>query len=309
MDDPDLERLDSRSAVELTEIDPAPLDDPDADAVTEEGATSPKSPSSSIFASTSSTLGLNHGPAFYLLRLQRYSSYAFTLFTTLHIANTSLIPLLTRSLPASDPYLLLTRPLYQSPPLEPLLITAPLALHIASGLALRLYRRRTALARYGAHSYKERAALPWPTLSGTSALGWMLAPLVAGHAFVNRVLPLWYEGGSANVGLEYVAHGFARHPWVSGVVYGALVGVGVWHGTWGWAKWLGLSPEKMGGGELGRRERVRRRRIINSIAAAVAGIWMLGGLGIVARGGEASGWLGREYDGLYSRMPVFGAWY
>lgn len=62
-------------------------------------------------------------------RLQKYSTYAFTIFASFHITNTSIIPLVTRSVPASEPYLLLTRPYYQSFPLEPLLVTLPIATH------------------------------------------------------------------------------------------------------------------------------------------------------------------------------------
>ena len=227
----------------------------------------------------------------------------------MHITNTSLIPLLTRSVPASDKYLLLTRPYYQSVPFEPLLITAPLALHISSGLALRLYRRRAQVARYGAESRRERRRIPWPHLSGTAALGYVLAPLVAGHAFVNRVVPLMYEGGSANVGLEYVAHGFAKAPAVSFVGFTALVGVGVLHATWGWATWLRVAPAYVP--QVGaERHIVKKRRwyLLNGVAALVAGLWLAGGLGVVGRGGLATGWLAKEYDGLLSKIPFVGQW-
>jgi hypothetical protein len=244
-----------------------------------------------------------------VIRLQRYSTYAFTLFTTLHITNTSLLPLITRSVPAADKYLLLTRPYYQSLPFEPLLITLPLGLHISSGLALRLYRRRQSLYRYGAESRTERKSISWPTVSGTSALGFLMTPLVLGHAFVNRVMPLLYEGGSANVGLEFVSHGFARHPAVAFTGYAALVAVGSWHIVWGWAKWLGFTPAAVvQGGPEGQMRRKRRFYLINATAAVITGLWLAGGLGVVGRGGAADGWLGKEHDGLYKRIPFFGQW-
>ena len=46
----------------------------------------------------------------------QYSSYAFGTFSIAHFANTAVIPLLTRSVPASEPYLLLTRPYYSRDP-------------------------------------------------------------------------------------------------------------------------------------------------------------------------------------------------
>lgn len=181
----------------------------------------------------STTLGLNsHSPAWYLTRIQKYSSYAFSIFAAFHVANTSLIPLVTRSVPASEPFLLLTRPYYQSPVAEPLVIILPLIAHVGSGVALRLYRRRQNLKWYGAENKKDRRLVAWPQVSGISKLGYLFVPLVAGHAFVNRALPLWVEGGSSNIGLAYVSHGFAKHPAVSFAGFTALITVGVWHSVW-----------------------------------------------------------------------------
>lgn len=242
-------------------------------------------------------------------RVQKYSSYAFTVFAALHITNTSIIPLATRSIPASDTYLLLTRPYYQSFPFETLLVAGPLLLHVASGVALRLYRRSQNLKRYGAESRRDRRLVAWPALNGTSALGYALVPLVAGHSFINRVLPLWVEGGSSSIGLGYVSHAFARHPAVSFVGFSALVAVGAWHSVWGWAKWLGLTPAQVTeGGVHGQWRRKRRWYACNGASFALTALWLAGGLGIVGRAGEVPGWVGREYDELYHRIPVIGAW-
>ncbi|MCJ1316919.1 hypothetical protein MMC15_002240 [Xylographa vitiligo] len=294
----------------MQELDPSPIEE--SPVVNEKDSYFPlHSPSSPPPPAHPSSLGLSgHSLTWWLLRTQRYSSYAFTAFLTAHITNVSLIPLLTRSLPASDTYLLLTRPYYQSPLAEPLLVIAPLAVHILSGVTLRLYRRRQTALRYGAESRADRRTLAWPKLSGTSALGYVLTPLVLGHAFVNRVLPLWVEGGSSSVGLQYVAHGFAKDPWVASVGYTVLVAAGSWHVVWGWGKWLGWTPEEVGW-EVEERERGKRRRwwVMNGVAAVVAGLWMAGGLGVVGRGGEMGGWLGRQYDGLYRRIPILGRRY
>jgi hypothetical protein len=240
-------------------------------------------------------------------RIQKYSSYAFTIFGTFHIANTSIIPLLTRSVPDAESYLLLTRPYYQSLPFEPLLVTGAIGLHIASGVALRLFRRRQQVHRYGAESYNERRSIQWPALSWTSATGYALAPLVIGHAFVNRVVPLLYEGGSANVGLGYVSHGFAKHPIISVIGFTALVTAGSWHFVSGWSRWMGWLPTQLtswsGNVEVQRK---RRFYLVNGAAAALAGLWLAGGLGVVGRGGESYGWLAKEYDFLYSKIPLVG---
>ncbi|GME42004.1 hypothetical protein GTA08_BOTSDO06050 [Neofusicoccum parvum] len=244
-----------------------------------------------------------------LTRIQKYSSYAFSVFAAAHIANTALIPLATRSIAASDSYLLLTRPYYQDIPFEPLLVIGPLVAHVGSGLALRLYRRRQATKRYAGDTatFYERRRVPWPKLSGTSALGCVATALVGAHAFVNRVLPLWVEGSSAGIGLEYVSHAFARHPAASFSGFTALVGVTVWHAVWGWAKWLGLTPAGVvRGGVEGQLSRKRRWYGVNAVAAAIAGLWLWGGVGVVGQGGAATGWVAKDYDALFKSIPYFG---
>ena len=135
----------------------------------------------------------------------------------------------------------------------------------------------------------------------------MLWPLLAGHVFVNRILPLEVEGGSSGVGLGYVSHGFAKHPIIANLGYAALIGVGSWHVVGGVAKWLKLSKEFVTeGGDYGQRKRRKRGWVINVVAGVVVGMWMLGGLGVVGRGGLGSGWEAKNWDLLYSRVPIFG---
>lgn len=301
------------SMVSLQELDPSPVEEtPDEKTSDYFGAASEETSSGlpPPVLSRSNTSGLgSHTPLWYLSRVQKYSSYVFTLFTTAHIANTALLPLVTRSVQKADTYLLLTRPYYQSFPLEPILVGVPLCAHILSGVTLRLYRRRQTATRYGAENRRERKSIPWPKLSGTSALGYALVPLVLGHAFVNRLLPLWQEGGNANIGLEYVSHGFAKHPIISFAFYVPLLGVMSWHTTWGWARWLGWSPAQLiEGGQDGAIKRKRRWWTLNGISLAITAVWLAGGLGVVGRGGEAHGWLGKEYDLLFSRIPLIGRW-
>jgi len=294
------------SPLELRELEPSPVEETPTDL-----------PSDGYFPSEkprpkrTTALGLgDHGPAFYLTRLQKYSSYAFSVFASLHITNTSIIPLLTGSVSVADSYLLLTRPYYQSRPFEPLLVAAPLAVHIVSGLALRFYRRRQTVLRYGAESRSERRTLRWPAVSGISALGLALVPLALGHAYINRVIPIWYEGSSANVGLEGVSHGFARHPIISFAGFTVLVTTAVWHFTWGWAKWLGWTPAQVThGGAEGDLWKKRRWYAINGLSATVSIIWLAGGLGVVGRGGPAEGWIAGVYDELYRKIPLVGRWY
>lgn len=210
---------------------------------------------------------------------------------------------MTRSVPKSEQYLLLTRPFYQSFPFEPLLVILPIATHVLAGLVLRVHKRNANVARYGAAQvqvskrFEDRLEL-WPPLSWISSAGYTLTPLVVGHAFANRLLPWIYEGGSSSVGLAFVSHGFARHPVVAWVGYMGLVGVAAGHFVWGAAKWRGWLPR--GGDKKARR----RWWTINAIAASLAGLWMAGGLGVVGLGGTAEGWIGKGYDDLYSKIPL-----
>ncbi|KAK1824613.1 hypothetical protein LTR12_000938 [Friedmanniomyces endolithicus] len=245
---------------------------------------------------TTSTLGLSqHSPIWYLTRIQRYSSYVFTAYGVAHIINTSIIPLITRSVPESNRYLLLTRPYYQGIPAEPLLIIAPLWAHVISGVALRIVRRKLNAKRYGDSGEKEGTKRSffssdfWPRVSGVSKLGYPFLPLLAGHIFVNRAIPQQFPGGQSNVNLSYVAHAFAKHPVVSYVGFSALIGVTVQGGereVWQKRRWYG----------------------INALAAVVAGLWMAGGFGVVGRGGLAPGYIGKMYDQMYQRIPVVGQW-
>lgn len=255
-----------------------------------------------------------------MIRIQRYSSYTLTIFTTLHLVTTSLIPLATRSVAASESYLLLAREIYQTPLSEPLLVTLPALAHVASGLAIRLLRRAQNVRRYGGatpgvapYGHGRPRARVWPPLSYVSLGGYALAVFAGAHAFMNRALPLAVEGDSANVGLAYVAHGFARHPAVSWVAYAGLVSVACGHVVWGWARWLrvaqaaGWTPAApTGNAALDKRVRRRRRRVwfaIHGVAVGLAGLWAAGGLGVVARGGLQLGWVGKLYDGLYDTIP------
>lgn len=220
-------------------------------------------------------------------------------------------------MPASESYLLLAREIYQTPLSEPLLVLLPVAAHVASGVAVRLLRRAQNLRRYGERGYHRRSGTsssPWPPLSWISCSGYALLVAVAAHVGVNRALPLAVEGDSANVGLAYVSHGFVRHPVVAWAAYGALLAAACGHVVWGWARWFGVSqragwraPAPTGNARVDREVKRRRRRVwwaVNGVVAVVAGLWAAGGLGVVARGGPAEGWVAKVYDGLFDRIPL-----
>ncbi|KAK4157363.1 hypothetical protein C8A00DRAFT_29650 [Chaetomidium leptoderma] len=341
MDDQSLRSKASQATLaSLLELDPTPMDSPNTDKdlpplpAHADSSPSDSTPSLTPPSSTSTSTGLGlsgsgHGAIYYLTRIQRYSSYTFTLFSALHLATTSLIPLAAQSVPASESYLLLAREIYQTPFSEPLLVALPVLAHVGAGVALRLLRRAHNLRRYYGSSSSEKHHPPtaahgttgvvvysgWPVFSYVAASGYVFAGVLAAHVFMNRGLPLAVEGDSANVGLAFVAHGFVRHKVVSWLAYGVLLGGGCGHMVWGWAKWVGLaqgagwSLERHTGNAVADRaaSKKRRRRLmaINAAAAAAAVVWAAGGLGVVARGGETLGWLGKLYDGLYEKVPGF----
>ncbi|KAI0130462.1 hypothetical protein BJ170DRAFT_731926 [Xylariales sp. AK1849] len=324
--------------VSLLQLDPTPMDTaslyekelpplPEEDRDIESSTATLRSQPTSSSTNSGSTLGLSGsggGSVYYLTRIQRYSSYTFTFFAGLHITNTSLLPLLYNSVPYSEPFLLSAREIYQTRLSEPLLVGLPIIAHVASGIALRLIRRSQNLKRYGggtpgmygltstrgrdvsrsSTSSKGNGSRIWPVMSYVSISGYAFILPLAAHVFINRALPLLVEGDSSNIGLAYVAHGFARHgvqPWIA---YALLLSLGVGHMVWGWAKWMGAAPPVgWWKSTMDKELRKRRRRTwwgINIVVVAIAGVWAAGGLGVVARSGKAEGWLGSVYDGIYN---------
>lgn len=125
---------------------------------------------------------------------------------------------------------------------------------------------------------------------------------------VNRILPLWVDGGSSAIGLDWVGHGLSVGPaWyrIAGrVAYFALVGTVGAHVVWGWAQWVGLKPEQAQAQTAdGAKSAKRRWWGVNSVSVVVVAVWLAGGMGVVGRGGRVAGWVGRHYDELLKRVP------
>ncbi|KAI0430304.1 hypothetical protein F5Y09DRAFT_308122 [Xylaria sp. FL1042] len=330
-----LDHKDSQETlVSLVQLDPSPIDSPDEELPPQAKDSMKSSSSSTTLApsrATTSSPGLSgtgRGPIFYLTRIQRYSSYTFTFFAGLHFTNTSLIPLVYRSVPYSEPFLLMTRELYQTRLTEPLLVGLPVLAHVASGIAIRLIRRNQNKKRYHGDSStsfwdlarsttspssfsfsfssatsRSSASRIWPVFSRISASGYVYTVLLASHVAMNRVLPLVVDGDSSNIGLTYVAHGFARHAPSAYIAYGLLLSVGVGHMVWGMARWLDLAPpanwKKITFDKPTRKRRRRAWWTVNATAVALAALWAAGGLGVVARAGPAQGWLATVYNAIY----------
>ena len=292
----------------LQELDPSPVESPNTDAASPEKDAESGTYFPPSRPSTSTTLGFHPTTVSNtLLALQKYSVIPPSLYLLGHYTSTALVPLFTQDIYAAERTLLLTRPYYQSFPLEPLLIFAPIATHVLSGIALRIHRRRISAKRHGGDTYAERRRIAWPKVSLTSALGFALYPMLAAHVIVNRMTPLKVEGGSSGVGLRYFAHGIAKHPVVSNVGYAVMVSVASWHFVGGAAKFLQVSKEYVTGvGDEGRRKRQRRAWLINIVAALVAAGWIAGGLGVVGRAGAGTGWEAKNWDAILRKVPLLG---
>ncbi|EHY59183.1 hypothetical protein HRR83_001546 [Exophiala dermatitidis] len=334
---PPLTTTDTRgsiSAIPLHEVEPSPVEDDDDSYPWNEksndnndGIDTPDYPTNpsdvaadvekyqvsrrGVTSSASSTnfLGLTPARTAHILSsVQKYTTVPPTLFLAMHYTNTAVIPLILRDARAADTYLLLTRPYYQSFPLEPLMVFIPVALHVASGIALRIYRRRIVAKRHGAETHAQRKSIPWPKLSLTSALGYMMYPLLVGHMAVMRITPLKVEGSSAGVGLRYFAHGIAHNPWIGHLGYATFISIASFHFVTGTAKYLKLSREYITeGGLSGSQRRKWRGRIINAVAATVAAVWIAGGLGVVGRAGLGQGWEAKNWDRIYAAVPLLGS--
>ncbi|KAJ6111579.1 hypothetical protein N7523_007640 [Penicillium sp. IBT 18751x] len=322
--------IDTKSVISMQELDPSPVDDSTPDLETLESGEYFPQPEvdkpKRTCGFSAPKLGLRaHRWDALLSGLQKYSTYPPTAFFVLHFANTALFPLVTRSVPASEPYLLLTRPIYQAPGLEHLILTIPVLTHIISGIALRNIRASRRARLYGAETRAQRTLLSsWPRFSLQARTGYFVAPFIGLHVLVNRATPLIVEGGSSGVGLGYVAHGIARSPVFWNIFYLLFVTASVWHFVGGWATWMGwrvttARKERNSKGSLEgylgfseNQDRAKRQRkmwwIVNGIAAAGAALWLAGALGIVGRAGEGSGWEAQGWNEMYRQVPIIGDW-
>lgn len=295
----------SISGVPMHEVEPSPVDNEDDDS----SSLLPAPATSSKASSTTNWLGLTPSRTIHILSsLQKYSVVPFSAYLTMHYTNTAIIPaLFTSNAREADKYLLLTRPYYQSAPLEPLLIFLPVLTHVASGIALRIYRRRLTAARHGAETHKQRKKIPFAKPSLTSVAGFVLYPMFVLHMLSMRITPKKVDGSSASVGLRYFAHGISSHPWIGVSTHAFLIATASYHVVTGASKFLKLSKEYITeGGEDGRVKKLWRGRIINGAVALVAGVWMYGALGVVGFSGKGAGWEANHWDAIYKQVPLVG---
>jgi hypothetical protein len=278
---------DEVSLISMRELAPSPIEDDDAFYAS--GPPTPTLSKSSTFGSVVSTT-TTRGPGFWLARTQKYSSYAFLSFLGVHAATTAVSPLLLGVDSANATLLLARTYFYQSSPwVELALIPGSLALHVASGVGLRVYRHFSQKERYGGSIPPALSMWRWRNISGVSRAGWVAAPGVVAHAALMRLVPLWVDGDSSQVGLEYFAYGFWMGKWgkwVGAAFYGVFIGSMSYHVVYGLAKYWNV-PEK------------RRRKLLGAAALASAVVWLAGMGRVVLEAEKVGGYLGRHYEGLY----------
>jgi Flp pilus assembly pilin Flp len=242
----------------------------------------------------------------------RYSSYVASGFLGLHALNTCVIPLITAissqddALSKIDNGFMITRYLYRpSESVEIGLILAPLAVHVITGMILRIRRiylernlygegilawhaRQTRINRAKGISWPRIRALPTLGYSSTAATGWATLSLVSLHAWTTRYLP-WNYGGDGETSITIVSHALQKHPILTYTLYAGLIAVGTFHIISGWGRWLKLTFTPRG-------RRIKNYLVMGTVTAWLFALARVGRLQIFSRGVKV------EYDTLYQRL-------
>jgi len=197
-------------------------------------------------------------------QIQSASALGFTTFLVLHLA----APLgAAFGLDASG-VMLLTREYYQTPPLEPLLVWGSLAAHVVSSTVRRILL-----------GVPRRPSL-------NSLAGYLLVPMVLGHAWTHRIAPARLGVSPSLLSYQFVSYSMATHPLSSWAIYGSLSLAACYHTASGLRMILS-----------GRRKAARLPD--SNLCKATYGAVVCGlGLGLVNLAGEGSEvplWLGKRY--------------
>jgi Protein of unknown function (DUF1691) len=242
----------------------------------------------------------------------RYSSYVASGFLSLHALNTCIIPFFTvlsnrnAALSKIDNGFMITRYLYRpSESTEIALVLAPIAVHVITGLFLRMRRiyldrdlygegllashaRQTRINRAKGLSWPRIRALPTLGYSATAATGWATLFFVSIHAYTTRYLP-WAHDGNGETSVTIVSHALQKHPILSYTLYAGLIAAGSFHIISGWGRWLKLTFTPRG-------RRLKNYLVIGTITTWLVSLYRVGRLEIFGHAVKA------EYDSLYQRL-------
>ena len=190
---------------------------------------------------------------------RRYSSYVFTGFIGLHVVNNLVVPLATwmsdsqTAISTLDHVFNIARVVYRpSAVVEFGVILVPLALHVTSGILLRINRINTlypkgVLEWYGRKcdeniangiAFPRARAFPTFGLSDIAASGYITAFCVVFHVYMVRYLPWKYIGDAS---ITIVTRALQKHPVLFYTFYYSLLSAGGFHMISGWGKWLRLT--------------------------------------------------------------------
>lgn len=209
----------------------------------------------------------------FIQNIQRYSSYTFSAFLTLHAASVVAGPIISPEI--GDYTMNFTGAVYQEQLIEPFLVYGSLAAHIASGLILRL--------RYSYLYYRTHDKLP-PRPSNVALCGYGLIPLVGGHLLYTRWIPLRVLGDSSMISMEYVAHTLHKYPIVGSMVLLTLLGTTAYHVINGWRRWLGLYTTKSNAKAY--------FTVLGSVLAGAISLFRIYNMA------ESSGWMAKQFDSV-----------
>jgi len=245
--------------------------------------------------------------------LHRYSSYAFTGFFGLHLLNTNLIPLSKffsspeRALSTIDNGFMITRYLYRPTlNIEMTLVFVPIAIHVFTGIILRIRRilqdrrlygegllawhaRQTRINRQKGLSWPRLRALPSLGYSATAASGWATLLYVTLHCYTTRIIPFNILGPDAETSVTIVTHALRKHPYLCYTLYLGLIGASSFHVISGWGRWLRLTFSARG-------RRIKNYVVVGTVAAWSMALVRIGTLKIFSQADKI------EYDRLYRHL-------
>ncbi|KAH3688176.1 hypothetical protein WICPIJ_000818 [Wickerhamomyces pijperi] len=217
----------------------------------------------------------------FLQTAQKYSSITFSVFATIHGIGVTVGPLISTSF--TNELISLGREIYQSSSIEWWLVWGSLTVHVVSGVALRNIRQILRKWNYGdtqprkkvvdLSSSKDSTKVPDENsglIGGVQSYfglgakrsfsfknlgmtplqfsGYLLVPLVSYHSIQTRILPLFLEGDSSYITIEYITY-LLNHSLLASVtnwiLYPSLTILATYHTIFGLCRWLGVKDRSL----------------------------------------------------------------
>ncbi|SAM00788.1 hypothetical protein [Absidia glauca] len=225
-------------------------------------------------------------------RVQAITAVGFTTFAVMHglqIATGAL-----RGVAAADSALLLTRPIYQDAHLEGWIVTGSVIWHLVAGTTksiLKPYLNITSTSG-------KTTTTTTPLLRYHDVTGQLLVPLLAGHYYLARGMPIKTMGDSAFVDFGIIAWGLQNKPVITWVWHTALIGVGVYHMAGG----MQLALQRTFGGKVKKAEAGGKKGLVSKTQGVALGISTILIAGLVATSRMDKIPLRREYQDIYSQL-------